>query len=269
MLGATRTRTEGVLEVRRSKCSQEQRRRWAFSGGRGVWSMKVTAIIAAAGQGKRMGRGINKVFIPLSHCPVLVHTVRKFSQCEEVDDLVIVTGPDEVAEVKEMLANVNNIKPWKIIAGGSERQYSIANALAAIDKDSEITLVHDGARPLIELEIIQNVIAAARQYNAAGVAVPVKDTIKTVDNQGFITATPPRNTLWAIQTPQAFTTKLLREAYTKAAHDGYLGTDDAGLVERLGVKVKIVPGSYNNIKITTPEDLTIAEALLKQGGGKI
>ncbi|MPM27825.1 Bifunctional enzyme IspD/IspF [bioreactor metagenome] len=227
--------------------------------------MKVTAIIAAAGQGKRMGRGINKVFIPLSHCPVLVHTVRKFSQCEIIDKLVIVTGPDEVAEVRELLASVDNIKPWQVVAGGSERQYSIANALAVVDNDSEITLVHDGARPLIELATIKSVIEAARQYHAAGVAVPVKDTIKTVDNDGFITATPPRHTLWAIQTPQAFETQLLRQAYTSAAQDDYLGTDDAGLVERLGVKVKIVQGSYNNIKITTPEDLIIAEALLKQG----
>ncbi|MGI6092612.1 MAG: 2-C-methyl-D-erythritol 4-phosphate cytidylyltransferase [Veillonellaceae bacterium] len=231
--------------------------------------MKVTAIIAAAGRGKRMGRGINKVFIPLSHCPVLVHTVKKFSQCEEIDKLVIVTGPDEAAEVKELLANADIIKPWKVVAGGSERQYSIANALAVVDNDCEITLVHDGARPLIELETIRNVIAAAWQYRAAGVAVPVKDTIKTVDTEGFITATPPRHTLWAIQTPQAFATELLQQAYTNAARDGYLGTDDASLVERLGVKVKIVQGSYNNIKITTPEDLIIAEALLKQGGNGI
>lgn len=228
--------------------------------------MKVTAIIAAAGQGKRMGRGINKVFIPLSHCPVLVHTVRKFSQCEAIDNLVIVTGPDEVAEVRELLASVDNIKPWKVVAGGSERQYSIANALAVVDYDCKITLVHDGARPLIELQTIESVIAAACQYRAAGAAVPVKDTIKTVDAEGFITETPPRHTLWAIQTPQAFDTELLRQAYLSAAEDGYLGTDDASLVERMGIKVKIVPGSYNNIKITTPEDLIIAEALLKRGG---
>ncbi|MDD4600910.1 Bifunctional enzyme IspD/IspF [bioreactor metagenome] len=227
----------------------------------------VTAIIAAAGQGKRMGRGINKVFIPLSHCPVLVHTVRKFSHCEIVDNLIIVTGPDEVGEVKALLAGLKNIKPWQVIAGGSERQYSICNALAAVDDQTEITIVHDGARPLVDVETIEKVVATARQYRAAGVAVPVKDTIKTVDAEGFIIDTPPRDTLWAIQTPQAFNTSLLRQAYTSAAQEGYLGTDDASLVERLGVKVKIVSGSYNNLKITTPEDLLLAEAILQQGCG--
>lgn len=225
----------------------------------------VTAIIAAAGQGKRMGRGINKVFIPLSHCPVLVHTVRKFSECKEIKKLVVVASPDEVAEVNELLANVKGIKPWQVVAGGSERQYSIANALAVVDDDASIIAVHDGARPLIDVATITKVIEAARQHRAAGVAVPVKDTIKMVDAEGFITGTPPRHMLWAIQTPQAFAAALLRQAYDIAAQQGYLGTDDAGLVERLGVKVKIVPGTYNNLKVTTPEDLLIAEALLKQG----
>lgn len=227
--------------------------------------MKVTAIIAAAGQGKRMGRGINKIFIPLSHCPVLVHTVKTLSKCSKITNLVIVTGSDDMAEVQKLLSSVEEIKEYRIVAGGSERQYSIANALAAVTNDTEITLVHDGARPLIEIETIEKVIEAARQYRAAGVAVPVKDTIKTVGADGFITGTPLRKTLWAIQTPQAFETKLLRQAYHAAGNEGYLGTDDAALVERLGVKVKIVEGNYNNLKITTPEDLIMAEALLKQG----
>lgn len=225
----------------------------------------VTVIIAAAGQGKRMGRGINKVFIPLFHCPVLVHTIRKFSQCPDINNIVIVTGPDEVAEVKKLLINYKDLKPWNVVAGGSERQYSIANALAVIDDNTDIIAVQDGARPLIDIEIISNAINAARKYRAAGVAVPVKDTIKTVDGEGFITGTPDRQTLWAIQTPQVFEANLLRRAYETAAKEGFLGTDDAGLVERLGVRVKIVPGSYSNLKITTPEDLFMAEALIKQG----
>ena len=225
----------------------------------------VTAIIAAAGQGKRMGRGINKVFIPLSHCPVLVHSARKLSQCPEIGNLVIVTGPDEVADVKELLHNFKELKPWQVVAGGSERQYSIANALGVIDDSVDIIAVHDGARPLIDTEIISSAIAAAREFRAAGVAVPVKDTIKTVDAEGYIIGTPDRQTLWAIQTPQVFEANLLRRAYDEAARDRFLGTDDAGLVERLGVKVKIVTGSYKNLKITTPEDLYMAQALIKQG----
>lgn len=227
----------------------------------GVHKM-VVAIVAAAGQSKRMGRGINKMFIPLSHCPVLVHTVKRLSACKTINNLVIVTGADEVAEVRELLTGLE-IKPWQVVKGGSERQYSISNALAAVSEDSEITIVHDGARPLVEIETIESVVSAARKYKAAVAAVPVKDTIKIADNNGFVAVTPPRETLWAVQTPQAFKTELLRQAYKKAFADDFLGTDDASLVERLGVKVKLILGSYNNIKITTPEDLIIAEALLK------
>lgn len=224
----------------------------------------VTAIIAAAGQGKRMGRGINKVFIPLSHCPVLVHSVRKFSECQGIDNLVIVTASQETEKVKKVLERIEGLKPWRVAAGGTERQYSIANALAVVEPDADIILVHDGARPLIECETIEAVIDAARKYDAAVVAVPVKDTIKQVDESGFVTDTPDRKVLWSVQTPQAFSGQLLRTAYDLAAKEGFLGTDDAGLVERLGVKVKIVSGNYQNIKITTPEDMLVAAALLEQ-----
>lgn len=227
--------------------------------------MRVTAVIAAAGQGRRMGGGINKVFIPLFDCPILGHSVRMFSRCPEVDSLVIVSAPGEVAQMEEMLASLTDSKPWQVVEGGSERQYSIARALAVIEQDTDIIVVHDGARPLVEVSAIEQVIAAAGQYRAAGIAVPVKDTIKRVDEEGFITGTPDRKTLWAMQTPQAFDAGLLRRAYGEADRQHHLGTDDAGLVERLGVPVKIVPGSYRNIKITTPEDLMIAQALMKQG----
>lgn len=225
----------------------------------------VTAIIAAAGQGTRMGRGINKVFIPLSHCPMLVHSVRKFSECREIDDLVIVTAPDEIEKVKSILAGVEGLKPWRVTAGGTERQYSIARALAAVKPEADIILVHDGARPLVEHGTIEGVIAAARKYGAAVAAVPVKNTIKQVDEDGFVTATPDRKKLWSVQTPQAFSGQLLRKAYDTAAAGGFLGTDDAGLVERLGVRVKIVTGNYQNVKITTPEDLVVAKALVGRG----
>ncbi len=225
----------------------------------------VTAIIAAAGQGKRMGGGINKVFIPLSHCPMLVHSVRRFSECQGINNLVIVTAPEEIEKVKSILEDVEGLKPWRVTAGGTERQYSIANALAAVETDADIILVHDGARPLVECEIIEAAIAAAGKYGAAVVAVPVKDTIKQADENGFVTGTPDRKMLWSVQTPQAFSGQLLRRAYDLAAKEGFLATDDAGLVERLGVKVKIVAGNYRNIKITTPEDLVVAKALLGRG----
>ncbi len=224
----------------------------------------VTAIVAAAGLGRRMGRGINKVFIPLFNRPVLIYSMLALSSCPEVDNLIVVAVADETEMVKTMLTNATGLKRWQVVEGGSERQYSIGNALKAVPESTEIILVHDGARPLIEPELISRLIAAARRYRAAGVAVPVKDTIKTVDKEGFVIGTPARHTLWAIQTPQAFEAGILRQAYRQAAEEDYLGTDDAGLVERLGVQVKIVQGSYSNIKITTPEDIAVAKALLNE-----
>lgn len=222
----------------------------------------VTVIIPAAGQGKRMKVSSNKVFLPLVDMPVLLHSVLAFSACSEVDNLVIVVATNEVKQVETMLSGVTGIKTWQVVIGGSERQYSIANALKVVSQDTKIILVHDGARPLITETCIRAVIKASYAYKAAVVAVPVKDTIKTVDEDQWVTGTPERHTLWAMQTPQGFDAHILHQAYEKARQEGYIGTDDASLVERLGVKVKIVPGSYDNLKVTTPEDLTIAEALL-------
>jgi len=173
----------------------------------------------------------------------------------------VVAAPDEVGHVENMLNSLTGIKPWQVASGGSERQYSIANALNIMSQTTDIVLVHDGARPLVNILCINNVIQAAIAHHAAVVAVPVKDTIKIVNN-GVVSGTPERHTLWSIQTPQGFNAHLLRQAYEQANKDDYLGTDDASLVERLGVSVKIVEGSYENIKVTTPEDLIIAEALM-------
>lgn len=228
----------------------------------------VTAIILAAGRGTRMNSSINKTLMSLGDQPIVIHSVLRFSQCPEVDELVVVAAEEEVLTVIELLTGLVKIKPWKVVAGGSERQYSIVNALAVVSQTTDVVLVHDGARPLVTRECIENVIQAATQYKAAVVAVPVKDTIKTVNDTGMVTGTLERNLLWSIQTPQGFTYEVLQQAYEKATQDHYLGTDDASLVERLGVGVKIVVGSYENIKVTTPEDLVVAEALL-QGKNKI
>ncbi|WP_425059778.1 2-C-methyl-D-erythritol 4-phosphate cytidylyltransferase [Sporomusa carbonis] len=222
----------------------------------------VSVIIAAAGQGKRMGRGMNKVLIPLLGKPVLAHTVMAASAGQNVDNVIVTAAPEEMEVVVNLLTGLNLSVSWQVVAGGSERQHSIANALAAVPDSTEIIVVHDGARPLVEQTLFDQAIAMARQYRAAIVAVPVKNTIKSADDAGWVTGTPDRRMLWAVQTPQAFEARLLRSAYEQAAHDGYLGTDDAALVERLGAKVKIVPGSYRNLKITTPEDIIIAETLL-------
>lgn len=227
----------------------------------------VTVILPAAGQGRRMNNVTNKVFIPLLNRPVLLYSVLAFSACPEVDNLVIASARSEVAIVEKMLSNVPDIKPWKVVEGGSERQYSIDNALREIPDEAEVILVHDAARPLIRPQMVTKIIAEAREYKAVGLAVPVKDTIKKVDAKNFVTETPARQSLWIMQTPQAFDAKILREAYRKAHMDGFLGTDDASLVERLGLRVKLLEGSYSNIKITTPEDIVLAEALMKKRYG--
>ena len=195
---------------------------------------------------------------------MLLHSILTFSSCFEVDNLLVVVAFDEVAQVKNLLRGFPGIKSWQVVVGGSERQHSIANAIKVVPEETDVILVHDGARPLLTKQCVISVIQAARQYKAAVVAVAVKDTIKTVDANGWVTGTLDRRTLWSIQTPQGFDAKILRQAYNKAAEDGYVGTDDASLVERLGVKVKVIPGCYENIKVTTPEDLIIAAALMKE-----
>jgi 2-C-methyl-D-erythritol 4-phosphate cytidylyltransferase/2-C-methyl-D-erythritol 2,4-cyclodiphosphate synthase len=228
----------------------------------------ITAIIPAAGQGRRMNTGKNKAFLSIFGQSLLVRSALAISHCPEVEYLVVVVAEGEVEEARAMLSEVQGLKPWEIVVGGSERQYSIANALRAIPKESTMILVHDAARPLIEAATISQLIEAVRKYKAAGVAVPVKDTIKVTDEESFAIETPRRDTLWSIQTPQGFDAQLLLTAYAKAEADNFCGTDDASLVERLGVKVKMVQGSYQNIKVTTPEDTIIAEAFLKQEGIK-
>ncbi|MBQ8682277.1 MAG: 2-C-methyl-D-erythritol 4-phosphate cytidylyltransferase [Selenomonadales bacterium] len=223
----------------------------------------ITVIIAAAGRGSRMKRAENKVFLPLLEKPVLRYSIEMFAKRKDVAEIIVISAAHEVEEMETLTASCGCAVPVKVVIGGSERQYSVANALRAVDRDASLILVHDGARPLVTDEVIGAVIDSARKYRASIAAVPVKDTIKKVDADGMVVDTPPRKTLYAVQTPQGFDAQLLHEAYARAEADGFLGTDDASLVERLGIKVAIAEGDYQNIKITTPEDLTIGEALLK------
>ena len=222
----------------------------------------VTAIFPAAGASRRMGTGTNKIFLELGGESVLVRTLKTFSQSARINFLIVVTN--EVETVTEILNVTPNLKPFAVTAGGSERQYSIANGLKLVPNDAEIVLVHDAARPLINLETIENVIDAAEKFGGAIAAVPEKNTIKVIDAEGFVKSTPPRAELVAVQTPQGFKKEILMRAYEQAALDNFLGTDDASLVERIDGKIKIVQSSYKNIKITTPEDIQIAETFLKE-----
>lgn len=213
-----------------------------------------------------MKAGINKVFLELLGEPILCHTLRAFAALPEVQELIVVTGREEVGPLRRLLADTIGIGPVeaiKVVEGGSERQYSVWNGLKASSEESDVVLVHDAARPLVSRATIEAVIAAARRYGAAIAAVPEKNTVKVVED-GIVTATPDRAKLWAVQTPQGFSRSLLVAANEKAEADGFLGTDDASLVERYGAKVHVVMDSYENIKVTTPEDLVVAEALLQK-----
>ena len=220
----------------------------------------VTAIFPAAGQSRRMQSVSNKNFLMLDGQPILNRTLQVFSSIEEITDFIIAASTDEISYIEQLISIVE--KPCKIVEGGSERQYSIANALNVLPDSTEIVLVHDAARPLISVETINAVIESARSFGGAIAAVPAKNTIKVVDGDLFVESTPPRSKLVEVQTPQGFRRDILLKAYTQAERDGFLGTDDSSLVERLGVRVKVVVSDYRNIKITTPEDLSIAEALL-------
>lgn len=226
----------------------------------------VSVIFPAAGQGKRMHAGVNKVFLELSGKPMLLRTLLKFSSVAEVGELIVVVSAEEMDAVRKLLQHVPGLKPWKVIAGGTERQYSVANGLKEVSETADIVLVHDAARPLVAKSVIEAVILKARECGGAIAAVPEKNTIKVVDEDGFVQSTPPRSTLWEVQTPQGFRKEILLAANAKAEADGYLGTDDASLVERLGKPVAVVRSDYQNIKVTTPDDLILAEAFLKQAG---
>lgn len=226
---------------------------------------KVVAIIVAAGRGKRMGMDFNKQFILLNNKPILAYTLEKFEKTESIDEIVLVVGKDEIGFVKENIIDKYSIKKVsKIVAGGKERQDSVYNGLLAVKEHCSIILIHDGARPFIEEELIEKSIDMAIKMGAVVVAVPVKDTIKRVDNDMKVIDTLKRDELWSIQTPQTFQYKLLKKAYDLNRENKDIVTDDAMMVERLGGTVNILKGSYKNIKITTPEDLIIAENILKE-----
>jgi len=224
----------------------------------------VSAIIAAAGMSNRMKSKINKQFIFLDDKPILAHTIEKFERCKYIDEIIVVAKEDEINYCKkEIVRKYKFRKVSKIVRGGKERQDSVYNGMLALNEKSGIVLSHDGARPFVNLKNIIDSIEGAYNYGACIVAVPVKDTIKIVDDNQNINRTPRRSLLWQAQTPQCFKKEILIEAYRKAIEDGFMGTDDSMLVERLGIDVKIVMGSYENMKITTPEDIIIAESLLK------
>lgn len=233
--------------------------------------MKTVAIIPAGGAGKRLKTHVAKQYLMLNQLPVLIHTLQVFQKSKIINDIVLVLPPDDLASVRQKLIDKYELtKVTSIIAGGKERQDSVRNGLAAIDGKCDFVLIHDAVRPLITEKMIRQVAAAAKATGAASLGVKAKDTIKETGKDDIVSVTIPRHNLWLTQTPQAFKFEILKKAYKKAYDEKFYGTDDASLIERIGVKVKMIAGSYDNIKITTPEDLVMAGALLKnKSGGKM
>lgn len=223
-----------------------------------------SVVIVSAGKGSRMKADINKQFLKLREKEVIAHTIDKFYNNKNIDEIVVVVREDESEFFKQNIIDKYGYENIKISFGGKERQDSVFNGLKSVDKQCEIVLIHDGARPFVTNEIIDNCIECAKENKCAIVGVPVKDTIKIVNENGDVCDTPNRNTLWAIQTPQTFNYELIVEAHEKAKKENYYGTDDSMLMEHFGYNVKVVEGSYNNIKITTPEDLKIGEEILRE-----
>ncbi len=228
------------------------------------------AVIPAAGMGKRMGASINKQYLHLSGKPIVARTLQLFQDSPLINGIILVIPEDEIPYCrKEVVEQYHLSKVLAIVAGGAERQHSVMHGLTALQThadDDDIILIHDGVRPFIDESILQQSIALAGSGIGALVAVPAKDTIKVVQD-GTVTTTPDRSTLWQAQTPQSFRFEQIMQAHTRAAHEQFLGTDDCSLLERYGETVRVITGSYRNIKITTPEDLVLAEAFLNDTGG--
>lgn len=224
----------------------------------------ITAIIPAAGQGKRMKSRLNKQYLSLLDKPVLAHTVEVFQNCDLITEIIVVVKEDEMDYCRrKVIEKYNYNKVKALIRGGQSRQKSVYNGLQSVD-NADYVLIHDGARPLLTEDMLCRAIDQVKDHKAVGVAVPVKDTIKRIDSNGYIAETPARDKLWAIQTPQVFEYSLVSAAYSRAIKEDIKGTDTSMLVERLDKKVKLIRGSYENLKITTPEDLINAEAIIKR-----
>ena len=229
---------------------------------------RITAILPAAGLGTRMGAETPKQFLELEGTPIVIHSVRRLASCPLITDIIIATRGDVVASLQAKLAGESHGKNISVIRGGDSRQESVALALREVSADAEIILVHDAVRPFVTVEQITRVIEEARKCQAAILGIPAMDTVKEVkraslpEDVALITGTIPRERVVLAQTPQAFSARLLREAFARAEADGVNVSDEAGLVERLGHDVHVVLGSERNIKITRPADMDLARFYL-------
>ncbi len=226
--------------------------------------MKVEALIVAAGKGIRFGEGRKKQFQLLLGKPLLSHTLDKFESSPSIKSILLVVSQEDMTYcLDEVVEKYNYKKISQIIPGGKHRQDSVKNGIDYLSKDTDIVVIHDGVRPFVTIEMIEESIQYGGRFGAVVFGVPVKDTVKMIDKDRIVVKTLDRESTWLIQTPQTFHVNIIRRAYQKAQEDGFLGTDDASLVERLGIKIHVLPGSNMNLKITTPEDLALADFFLR------
>ena len=227
--------------------------------------MKTVAIIPAGGSGRRMQHSVSKQFLKLNGQPILVHTIRRFQASAVIDAIFLVVPSQDLNNVRLSIVEAFGFtKVRKILPGGKERQDSVRNGLDALDGHEDIILIHDAVRPFVSDALIRETVTEAHKNGAAILAVPAKETVKICTAENRVAFTPERDRVWIIQTPQVFQRDIIVRAYETAYRDNFIGTDDAGLVERMGVPVRVIPGTYDNIKITTPDDLVLAENLIRK-----
>ncbi len=223
-------------------------------------------IVVAAGSSSRM-KGVNKIFSGLLGVPVIARTLRAFERCDIVKKIIIVTRAEDINQMQNVAENYLITKVTDIVEGGADRFSSVMNGIKMLSSEDTYVLVHDGARPLVSDRVIKDVYSAVLEHGAATCAVPLKDTVKFIGDDGFGISTPDRSTLCAVQTPQGFVKELYLECVKNTDNTSF--TDDSSVFEAAGKKVFITKGDYNNIKITTPEDIIVAEAILKNGGDEL
>jgi 2-C-methyl-D-erythritol 4-phosphate cytidylyltransferase len=221
------------------------------------------AIVPAAGIGRRFDGTVRKTFVELNGTPLLIHTLKKLQSCANIAEIIPVLKQEDVEKWSAIIDSHGLSKIHKVVPGGRERQDSVFNALKTI-KDDGLILIHDGVRPLFSERLVERLVNEINGFDSIIPALPVKDTVKVIDNEGIVVSTEDRGRLQAVQTPQVFPFKVIKEAYERAYADGFHATDDAALVERIGGKVKVIEGSPFNIKVTTQDDLEMVEHLIKE-----
>ncbi|HJP18902.1 MAG TPA: 2-C-methyl-D-erythritol 4-phosphate cytidylyltransferase [Nitrospinota bacterium] len=224
---------------------------------------KTSAIITAAGHGRRMGKGRKKQFLMLGENPVIVYTLQTFEKSDSINEIILVVPDDGIDYCKQEIVNSYKFtKVKKIVTGGEKRQESVFNGLKSVSREMDLVAVHDGVRPFLSKSILENSIKKAKEKGSVVVAIPVKDTLMKISDQGMVVGGQNRDSIWRIQTPQIFKKEILISAFEKALKDNFCGTDESTLVARLGIPVYVVNGSELNIKITTPEDIDLGESIM-------